>query len=500
MSEVLLEALMQLYALLTAVKHSDTKAGRAKVEEYLSEQFSTEYVKQFLKRYDYYLGFFSPADEKERQEEETPSNLVVMSRICSDINREIDLQTKILILNSLLNFMREPEITEEEEYFVDNLAELLRIPPSDYWNLKDFSLGEPLNVADKSCLLLINGNPDKPNPDIKHIFISKQQVSVWVLHIKSTNVFLFRCSNERNLYLSGHKVEPGKVYPMEPGAVINTSHVRPVYYGHIAEKFITKADTGRIIYKAIDIEYKFSDTNIGIHRFSYLGKSGQLVGIMGGSGSGKSTLINVLNGNLKLSSGSISINGYDLHRDHKKLQGVIGYVPQDDMLNEELTVYENLLFNARLIFSKFSHKKRHELVEKALNDFDLVEARDLRVGTPLNKVLSGGQRKRLNIALELMREPSILFVDEPTSGLSSFDSEKVMMLLKRQALKGNIFLRHHQPERSETRNKDTCDFLLLLLSGLVSNRTTLHKNNRLVSVFSNGRSRESIYIVRRNLP
>lgn len=445
MSEVLLEALMQLYALLTVVKQTDTKEGRAKVEEYLSEQFSTEYVKQFLKRYDYYLGFFN-APEENAPEDEATSNLVVMSRICADINREIDLEAKILILNSLLNFMREPEITEEEELFIDNLAEHLRIPPSDYWNLKDFSLGEPLNVADKGCLLLINGNPDKPNPDIKHIFISKQQVSVWVLHIKRTNTFLFRCSNERNLYLSGHKVEPGKVYPMEPGAVINTSHVRPVYYGHIAEKFITKTETGRIIYKATDIEYKFSDNNIGIHRFSYLGKSGQLVGIMGGSGSGKSTLMNVMNGNLKLSNGSISINGYDLHRDHKKLQGVIGYVPQDDMLNEELTVYENLLFNARLVFSNCSKKRQHELVEKAINDFDLVEAQDLRVGTPLNKVLSGGQRKRLNIALELMREPSILFVDEPTSGLSSFDSEKVMMLLKRQALKGKlVIINIHQP-------------------------------------------------------
>ncbi|MFW6043832.1 MAG: ABC transporter permease, partial [Marinilabiliaceae bacterium] len=115
-------------------------------------------------------------------------------------------------------------------------------------------------------------------------------------------------------------------------------------------------------------------------------------------------------------------------------------------LKEELTVFENLYFNAKLCFSDKSQEEILRRVDNALRDFDLVEARDLVVGNPLNKILSGGQRKRLNIALELIREPSILFVDEPTSGLSSMDSEKVMSLLKRQVLKGKlVILNIHQP-------------------------------------------------------
>jgi ABC-type multidrug transport system ATPase subunit len=168
--------------------------------------------------------------------------------------------------------------------------------------------------------------------------------------------------------------------------------------------------------------------------------------LWGGSGVGKSTLLNLLNGNLKPANGNVLINGYDVHQNKKELEGVIGYVPQDDLLVEELTVYQNLYYNASLCFSNYDKPKLNELIDRTLNDFDLVEARDLRVGDPLNKYISGGQRKRLNMAMELMREPSVLFVDEPTSGLSSMDSERIMLLLKKQTFKGKIvFAKIHQP-------------------------------------------------------
>src|SRR4030042_1978712 len=116
------------------------------------------------------------------------------------------------------------------------------------------------------------------------------------------------------------------------------------------------------------------------------------------------------------------------------------------MLIEELTVYQNLYFNARLCFGGYNEEQLKYTVEKVLLDLDLYEIKDLQVGDPMNKKVSGGQRKRLNIGLELLREPIVLFVDEPTSGLSSFDSQKVMSLLKNQALTGKlVFTIIHQP-------------------------------------------------------
>jgi ABC-type multidrug transport system ATPase subunit len=142
------------------------------------------------------------------------------------------------------------------------------------------------------------------------------------------------------------------------------------------------------------------------------------------------------------------INGYNLYSELEKvhLKGVIGFVPQDDLLIEELSVYQNLYYSAKMCLDNLPEAKLVDAVNKTLAELDLDEIRNLKVGNSLNKVISGGQRKRLNIALELIREPTILFVDEPTSGLSSVDSETVMNLLKEQTDRGKlIIINIHQP-------------------------------------------------------
>src|SRR5258708_3156406 len=167
---------------------------------------------------------------------------------------------------------------------------------------------------------------------------------------------------------------------------------------------------------------------------------------MGASGAGKSTLLHVLNGNEKPSKGQVLINGIDIHREPGKIEGVIGFVPQDDLLIEDLTVYQNLYFASKLCFSHLNEDEIDFLVLKTLDDLGLNEAKDLKVVSPLEKTISGGQRKRLNIGLELLREPAVLFVDEPTSGLSSRDSENIIDLLKELSLKGKlVFAVIHQP-------------------------------------------------------
>ena len=196
----------------------------------------------------------------------------------------------------------------------------------------------------------------------------------------------------------------------------------------------------------------------GLHHFSFNLESGQLVAIMGGSGVGKSTLLGIMNGNIRPDKGMITVNGHPL--DSPDARQLIGFVPQDDLLIEELTVYQNLLYTARLCFARLTDEEIGQRVEKVLKELDLEEIKGLEVGSPIRKTISGGQRKRLNIALELIREPAILYLDEPTSGLSSSDSEKVIMLLKEQTHRGKLVVVNiHQPS-SEIYKLFDCLWLL----------------------------------------
>ena len=281
---------------------------------------------------------------------------------------------------------------------------------------------------------------------IQHLQKNYLSGQIFVLRILRADIYLFQYVGKKRLEINNRYIFPRHVYILPRGSSIKGEGITSIYYSDIISGFLKMAGAEQVDFLARDINFYFKNSENGIHTFSFHGKAGQLVGIMGGSGTGKSTLLKVLNGSLKLASGNIYINGHNLKTENKDLDGLIGYIPQDDLLIEELTVYQNLYFNARLCLDGYTEEQLNETVQTVLAELDLYEAKDLKVGSPLNKFVSGGQRKRLNTALELVREPYILFVDEPTSGLSSTDSENVMMLLKDQAMKGKlVFVNIHQP-------------------------------------------------------
>ncbi len=195
-----------------------------------------------------------------------------------------------------------------------------------------------------------------------------------------------------------------------------------------------------------NLTYAFQDNTVGLDDVSFEIDYGDLVAIMGPSGCGKSTLLNIINGYNKPKNGIVEVNAYNLHKDYNALKDLLGYVPQDDLLFENLTVFENLYYNAKLRFPDKPAEDIKKLVEGVLEDIDLSEKRNIKAGSPTMRTLSGGQRKRLNIGLELLAGADIYFLDEPTSGLSSKDSEKIIELLQRLTLKGKIvFVVIHQP-------------------------------------------------------
>jgi len=183
----------------------------------------------------------------------------------------------------------------------------------------------------------------------------------------------------------------------------------------------------------------------------------EFVGLLGPSGAGKSTLMDSLNGMRPATSGSVLINNLDLYRHLDSLKQSIGYVPQDDIIHRELTVYRTLYYVARLRLSAdVSGKEIDQIVSEVMDVTGLSERRDVPVGQ-----LSGGQRKRVSIAVELITKPSVIFLDEPTSGLDPATEEKIMKLFRQIAESGRtVVLTTHAME-----NVKLFDKIVVLMRG-----------------------------------
>jgi ABC-type multidrug transport system ATPase subunit/pSer/pThr/pTyr-binding forkhead associated (FHA) protein len=173
----------------------------------------------------------------------------------------------------------------------------------------------------------------------------------------------------------------------------------------------------------------------------------ELVALMGPAGAGKTTLLKALNGYTRPAEGRVLFNGASLYDYYDRFRQQLGYVPQDDIVHPQLTVGEALYFSARLRTDLTDDEIRARTIT-VLKQLGMEDKKDTRIGSPEQKTLSGGQRKRVNIALELINDTPVLFLDEPTSGLSSYDAEAVIELLKNLAKEGKTIISTiHQPSR-----------------------------------------------------
>lgn len=183
----------------------------------------------------------------------------------------------------------------------------------------------------------------------------------------------------------------------------------------------------------------------------------EFVGLLGPSGAGKSTLMDALNGMRPATSGFVLFNKLDLYRHLDSIKQSIGYVPQEDIIHRELTVYSTLYYVAQLRLSRdVSAQEIEQIISEVLDLTGLSERRDVTVGQ-----LSGGQRKRVSIAVELITKPSVIFLDEPTSGLDPATEEKIMILFRQIAESGrSVILTTHAME-----NVKLFDKLVVLMRG-----------------------------------
>ena len=418
MTDVILSSFISLFALFGKEEQVDEVRAKNMLVSYLHRHFG-------IRNTDLYVDLY--ADMRMAYEMTDDLNTVdTVTSICSNLQGDIRKIEKDLLLLRLMEFCHGGFEGKHTDVLFKTMAQLFNIPQEQYNDFTDFV-------------------DSKETEHVKLHQLEGFDAPLKTLLDPISGLLLFTYMGNDTVLLNDVPILTGSFQVWIQSSVLKSKSGKPVYYSSIISTYDqTQSEVKAVEFCGRDINFRFPNSDNGMHDLSFTLKNGELLAIMGGSGTGKTTLLSLLNGSLKPQEGTITINGHSITEPEAK--SLIGFVPQDDLLIEELTVYQNLWFTAKFCFEGMSDEELDKRVMKTLKDLGLDATKDLKVGSAINKYISGGQRKRLNIALELIREPAVLFLDEPTSGLSSADTEKVINLLKEQTLKGKLIVVNiHKP-------------------------------------------------------
>ena len=419
MTDLILSSFLSLFALFGKDEQVDEAWAKTMLTNYLRRHLGIRNIDTYLDLYTDMRAAYETVDVNIKDTVES---------ICSNLHGKITNKEESLLLLRLMEFCGGDG--QFSDIMFRTIAEIFGISDNIYQNFSDFVYNKPTKYVMLHTLEDTDGQ-------------------LKTLMDPELGILMFTYTGDDTVTLNDVPVLSGAFQVWLQSSVLKGKSGKPIYFSTIFEKYASAfgesmKKTEQVEFCGRDINFRFPNSDNGMHDLSFTLRNGELLAIMGGSGTGKSTLLSILNGTLIPQEGTITINGHSISEPAAK--NLIGFVPQDDLLIEELTVYQNLYFTAKLCFEGMSDAEIDKRVMKTLKDLGLDAAKDLKVGSAINKYISGGQRKRLNIALELIREPAVLFLDEPTSGLSSADTEKVINLLKEQTYKGKLIVVNiHQP-------------------------------------------------------
>ncbi len=280
-----------------------------------------------------------------------------------------------------------------------------------------------------------------PQVSARHAYLVREQDTYRLIDLHSTN----------HTYINGLNAISQLLKPRDE---IRIGPFRFIY----TETELTQFDeSDGIRIEALHLKKVGTNQTILLNDISLHIPTCSFVALVGGSGAGKTTLLDALSGLRPAQEGSVFYNGQDYYRNSAAFSTQLGYVPQDDIIHRELTVERALYYAARLrLPSDFQEAQIEQRIDEVLDDVEMKHRRKLLINQ-----LSGGQRKRVSIALELLAKPSVFFLDEPTSGLDPGLDRKMMILLRRLADKGHtVLLVTHA-----TNNINVCDYVCFLAQG-----------------------------------
>lgn len=365
------------------------------------------------------------------------------------------LQERMLITLILLDlfYIFFPE-KKDEIKLVELIAKRLGITTGEFCDFSTFVNRDERGFEDNKNILVFKPLSEKVN-DLEGSWIDKNKPEelkksnliederlncfIYVLFIERLKLFVVTCSEAQDVKIENVNLATEKFTILVPGGQIIYKDKAFINYIGVKTCFLKNNSTD-ISFLAENIHYARKKENVKLKGFNAFEDSGKLIGILGKEGVGKSTLLEVLAGRISPTFGKVVINGYDLSTDKYLLKNFIGFVPEQDMLFDELSVYDNLFLTARFFYSNLSSKEIEKKVNRLLEEIELYDVRHKITGSVFDKNIQPGQRRLLNIALELIREPKFLLVDNAVYGLGTIETSKILKILNSYTFGGNIVI------------------------------------------------------------
>jgi ABC-type multidrug transport system ATPase subunit/pSer/pThr/pTyr-binding forkhead associated (FHA) protein len=302
---------------------------------------------------------------------------------------------------------------------------------SDNTGDNNFSTTNILEKFELKRLIIVGRNPEC-DVFLGHQSISRQHASI---EKRGSNDFVITDLNSTNgTFVNGRRVSGSM--KIGPHDMINIGRFQLSLGGKVRDL------SREVAIRTERIVKQFENGKIGLHECSFEIPAKSLLAVMGPSGCGKSTLLKALNGDSPPSSGRVFISGLELNENYDYLKTQIGYVPQDDIVHRELTVEQSLYYAAKLRLEHSDSTFIQQKIDQVIHDLKIQKIRNSLVGK-----ISGGQRKRVSIAVEILTDPLVLFLDEPTSPLDPQTIEEFLGILKDLSDKGTtVIMVTHKPE------------------------------------------------------
>ncbi len=438
------KVLKKIIKLLSLLQSFDTNS-----EQQLYSELTTRYIhnivkyndEQYVKIYDFYL----------KQNRTNPSRKynskisVKILKICYELNIELTVNEKTRLFILLFKLYKLQEVSSQNKKdVIKTIALILGFDTREIENYDLFFDNLDNGIDDKNSIYEISANPElnnRPNSKILEHLSGK----IIFFYFNSLQVFVFKYNGKDTLLLNGEPISENEIYVFYAGATIHGAKIQNINYSDISFQITRKEGFEPINLQVNNIFFRYKNSDQGIKNIDIHSQGGNLIGILGASGTGKTTLLKIISGLIEPQAGQVLINNENVFK-NEALNKIFGFVPQDDYFIENLTVNENIKFYSELSTTGLSETERQLKINNLLEEIGIFPIKNRLIGSVLNRNISGGQRKRMNVALELLRDPQILILDEPTSGLSYTESLNIIRLLKEQSYQGKLVITTlHQP-------------------------------------------------------